>query len=149
VGSRRKGRELAAQALYQLDVRGETSAEQLLRLFWDGAEAGARAKTFAQALVQGVREDKEEIDRLIAECTEHWRLERLSAVDLAILRVATHELLRHRDVPTSVAIDEAIEVARRFGTTESTTFVNGVLDQIAQRLGVKEDRAEREPVENG
>ena len=149
MGTRRKGRELAVQALYQLDVRGDAKAEELLRLFWEGVEAGPRAKEFAQGLVRGVREDQTEIDRLIGECTENWRLGRLSSVDLATLRVATYELLRQRDVPTSVVIDEAIEVARRFGTTDSATFVNGVLDQIAQRLGVKESSSERDVVENG
>jgi N utilization substance protein B len=149
MGTRRKGRQLAVQALYQLEVRGEKSAEALLRLFWESAEAGTQSKTFGETLVRGVREDKQRIDELIRESTEHWRIERLSPVDLSVLRVATYELLRHRDVPMSVVLDEAIEVARRFGSTESATFVNGVLDQIAQRLGVKEDHHEREAREDG
>jgi N utilization substance protein B len=149
MGTRRKGRQLAVQALYQLEVRGEKSAEALLGLFWETAEAGTQSKAFGAALVRGVREEKERIDDLIGKSTEHWRIERLSPVDLGVLRVATYELLRHPDVPTSVVLDEAIEVARRFGTTESATFVNGVLDQIAQRLGVKEDSDEREAPENG
>jgi N utilization substance protein B len=149
MGTRRKGRQLAVQALYQIEVRGEKSAEALLRLFWETAEAGAQSKAFGETLVRGVREEKERIDDLIGKSTEHWRIERLSPVDLGVLRVATYELLRHRDVPTSVVLDEAIEVARRFGSTESANFVNGVLDQIAQRLGVKEDSNEREATENG
>jgi len=141
MGARRKGRELAVQALYQIDARGGSSAE-MLRLFWEQADAGARAKEFAATLVAGVDEQRERIDTLIAEASEHWRFERLSAVDLNVLRVATYELLE-RAAPTSVVLDEAIEIARRFGTGESAVFVNGVLDHIATQLGVKETAAER------
>lgn len=128
------------QALYQVEVTGEPSATAL-QTFFERADAGERAKGFAMALVAGVRERQEEIDRLIADVSEHWRFERLSRVDLNVLRVASFELLT-RGAPTSVVIDEAIEVARRFGTEESAVFVNGVLDQIAVRLGVKEVRTD-------
>jgi N utilization substance protein B len=141
MGARRKGRELAVQALYQIDARGGSSAE-MLRLFWEQADAGARAKEFAATLVTGVGEQRERIDQLIAAASEHWRFERLSAVDLNVLRVATYELLE-RAAPTSVVLDEAIEIARRYGTAESAVFVNGVLDHIAAQLGVKESAAER------
>jgi len=134
VGARRKGRELAVQALYQVELRGEAAAA--LQLFWEQAEVGSRAKEFAAALVAGVRERQERIDDLITQSSEHWRFERLSRVDLSVLRLATYELLER--VPASIVIDEAIEIARRFGTEESATFVNGILDQIAARLGVKD-----------
>ena len=147
MGARRKGRELAVQALYQIDARGGSSAE-MLRLFWEQADAGARAKEFAGALVAGVEDERERIDALIAGASEHWRFERLSAVDLCVLRVATHELLQ-RAAPTSVVLDEAIEIARRFGTNESPTFVNGVLDHIARELGVKETTGGREERDDG
>jgi len=142
MGARRKGRELAVQALYQIDARGGSSAD-MLRLFWEQADAGARAKEFAAALVGGVDAQRPRIDQLIAAASEHWRFERLSAVDLGVLRVATYELLQH-EAPTSVILDEAIEIARRFGTNESAVFVNGVLDQIAAQLGVKEPAAGNE-----
>ena len=147
MGARRKGRELAVQALYQIDARGGSSAE-MLRLFWEQADAGERAREFAKTLVEGVGEQRERIDTLITEASEHWRFERLSAVDLNVLRVATYELLE-RAAPTSVVLDEAIEIARRFGTGESAVFVNGVLDHIATQLGVKETAAERNGRDDG
>jgi N utilization substance protein B len=138
---RRKGRELAVQALYQLEIRKDTSAE-MLAAFWEQCEAGPRARAFAADLVEGVRSGREEIDAQIDRASQNWKLDRLSAVDLSVLRVATYELLHTREVPTSVVLDEAIEVARRFGTTESAEFVNGVLDCIAGQLGVKEAAGE-------
>lgn len=142
MGPRRKGRELALQALYQLEVLGsEALRPGALAPFWEGSAASAAAKAFGQELVAGVCADRARIDALIAAATEHWRFERLALVDLCILRLATHELLRHPRVPTRVVLDEAIEIARRFGNTESPAFVNGVLDAIAARLGVKEERA--------
>lgn len=141
MGMRRKGRELAVQALYQLEIRDEPSAE-MLAAFWEQCEAGPRARKFAADLVEGVHQARAEIDAFIEKASENWKLDRLSTVDLSVLRVATYELLHTRDVPTSVVLDEAIEVARRFGTTESSVFVNGVLDRIAQQLGVKETATE-------
>ena len=140
MGARRRGRELALQALYQIEVSGASVAALLA--FFDQAEAGDRAKGFATELVAGVRERQEQIDQLIAAASEHWRFERLSRVDLGVLRIASYELLA-RHTPTSVVLDEAIEIARRFGTEESATFVNGILDQIAGQLGVKEAPGER------
>ncbi len=147
MGARRKGRELAVQALYQIDARGGSSAE-MLRLFWEQADAGARAKEFAATLVSGVEEQRQQVDELIAAASQHWRFERLSAVDLNVLRVATYELLQ-RSAPTSVILDEAIEIARRFGTGESPVFVNGVLDHIAAQLGVKDTAAEENVRDDG
>ena len=137
MGARRKGRELAVQALYQLDVTGEASAAAL-RLFFDRADASVRAKEFAATLVDGVQAEQARLDELIGRASRNWRFERLSRVDLNVLRLATYELAHTPHVPTSVVIDEAIEIARRFGTHESAEFVNGILDQIAGELGVKE-----------
>jgi N utilization substance protein B len=142
MGARRKGRELAVQALYQIDLRSDDSVEAL-QLFWEHSEASGRAKEFATALVTGVREQQPRIDELIATVSEHWRFERLSPVDLNVLRVATYELLQGPPPPTSVILDEAIEIARRFGSADSSVFVNGVLDQIAAQLGRKEPSADR------
>ncbi len=147
MGSRRKGRELAVQALYQIEVMNDASAAALQGL-WDQSEAGPRAKEFARGLVEGVRGRRDQIDEHISAASSNWRFERLSAVDVNVLRVAVYELLAG-GVPTSVVLDEAIEVARRFGTNESATFVNGVLDQIASRLGVKEERGERSKRDDG
>jgi len=141
MGSRREARELALQALYQLDVTGEGDGGRGLALFWSHFDAAAGVQAFARELVDGVREQRERIDALIAASAEHWRLPRLSRVDLNLLRLATFELLARADIPASVTIDEAIEIARRFGSEDSPAFVNGVLDHIAQVLGVKDRRS--------
>jgi N utilization substance protein B len=138
MGTRREARELALQALYQLDVTGEGDAGRGLALFWTHFDAPDEARTFARELIEGVGAQRERIDALIAESAEHWRLPRLSRVDLNLLRLATFELLARADIPASVTINEAIEIARRFGSDDSAAFVNGVLDHIAAVLGVKE-----------
>jgi N utilization substance protein B len=137
MGMRRKGRELALQALYQVDLSGD-EPERTVRTFWEQCDAPNDARTFGEDLVGGVLEERARIDDLIARSSDNWRLGRLSHVDRNILRVATYELLCRRDVPASVAIDEAIEIAKRFGSDESPTFVNGVLDHIAATVGAKE-----------
>jgi N utilization substance protein B len=140
MGSRREARELALQALYQLDVSGEGDpAHDLTRFFahFDQQEQ-EDVQAFARELVEGVAANHERIDALIAESAEHWRLSRLSRVDLSLLRLATFELLGRPDIPASVTLNEAIEIARRFGSEDSAAFVNGVLDHIAGVLGVKE-----------
>lgn len=142
-GTRRRGRELALQALYQMDVAGDEGhgASELWRHFAEPEGAAPDdARTFAGELVSGVIEARERIDALITTAAEHWRLERLSQVDRNILRIGAYELLFRFDVPPNVAIDEAIEIAKRFGTKESPTFVNGVLDHIKDEVAVKEGR---------
>jgi len=137
MGPRREARELALQALYQLDVASGDDPARDLTLFWSHFDAAPDVQAFARELVDGVREHHERIDALLADSVEHWRLSRLSRVDLNLLRLATYELLDRRDIPASVAIDEAIEIARRFGSEDSAAFVNGVLDHVAGVLGVK------------
>jgi transcription antitermination protein NusB len=144
MGARRAAREQALQALYQLDVRGDEDGSRALALFWEHFDRGDEAAPFARALVEGVQRDRERIDALIAESAEHWRLPRLSRVDLGVLRIATYELLHHREIPVSVTLNEAVEIARRFGSEESASFVNGVLDHVAQALGRKEAPASAE-----
>jgi N utilization substance protein B len=136
VGPRREGRELAVKALYQLEVTGDLDGRSLTE-FWAHFEASETARAFARELVTGVLRERGRIDRLIADAAEHWQVSRLSKVDASVLRVATFELLACPDVPTRVTIDEAIEIARRFGAQESGAFVNGVLDHIAAEVGVK------------
>ena len=136
MASRREGRELAVQALYQLEVTGDESGAALTH-FWRQFSTSDSARDFAMTLVEGVRRERRRIDALLAEAAEHWRVSRLSKVDASVLRVAIYELLSCPDVPTRVSIDEAIEIARRFGTADSAAFVNGVLDRVAEDLGVK------------
>ena len=100
-------------------------------------EGSAMAREFARRLVSGVSTNKEKIDRLIEQSADHWRLRRMAKVDLTILRMATYEMLFCSDIPMNVSMDEAIEIGRRFGSVDSSTFINGVLDQVALSGGVK------------
>jgi N utilization substance protein B len=145
MGTRRAGRELALQALYQLDVAGDDEAERDLGLFWSHFAPGGEVREFARQLVEGVRAQRLRIDALIAETARHWRLPRFSRVDLSLLRLATFELSTSPDVPASVTINEAVEIARHFGSEDSAAFVNGVLDAIATTLGVKGEGKRRDP----
>ena len=138
MATRREARELALQALYQADLGNEADRERGLVLFWGHFNRGQDVDPFARELVEGVLANQERIDALIAETAERWRLPRLSRVDLSLLRLATYEMMEHRETPASVTINEAIEIARRFGSEDSAAFVNGVLDAIAAALGVKE-----------
>ena len=136
MGVRRKGREIAVQALYRIEVTGDPSpgARELL---FEHFEAAGEAKGFAEDLVRGVLGERETIDRLLEQALENWSIGRLSRVELSILRVAVFELLHPDWVPPSGAINEAIEIGRRFGGDGAAEFVNGVLDQVAATLGVR------------
>lgn len=136
MGIRRKGRELALQALYQIEMTRDTSPAAL-DFFLDHFEGSAKAKDFARRLVSGVVDHRQEIDRLIEQSAEHWKLSRMAKVDLTILRMATYELLFCPDIPLNVSMDEAIEIGKRYGSGDSATFINGVLDQVAVASGVK------------
>ena len=133
MASRRVARERALQALYQAEMG--TGAPESDALFWHHFDADDEAGTFARELVAGVREERETIDRHLTDALEHWQLDRLARVDLSLLRLAGYELLARPEIPASVTIDEAVEIARRFGSAESPAFVNGVLDRIARTLG--------------
>ena len=140
MSTRREARELALQALYRVEVVGDESPEAL-ELLWENFEAPIDARGFAVELLGGVLAGREAIDALIADAAENWSVARLSRVDLNVIRIAVFEL-QHRDprTPTRVVLDEAIEIARRYGGEASSQFVNGVLDQIAGRLGVREPK---------
>ncbi|HKY09426.1 MAG TPA: transcription antitermination factor NusB [Candidatus Binatia bacterium] len=129
--TRRKGRELALQALYQIEITGDPSVGAV-ELFLRHFEGTAKAKEFARRLVSGVVSQRPAIDQAIEQSTENWKLARLAKVDLVILRMATYELVFCPDIPSTVSLDEAIEIGKRFGSADSATFINGVLDQIAQ-----------------
>lgn len=132
MGHRRRARECALQILFQIDLVGDTPADALAK-FWAGREASDEARRFAEELVRGVSAQREAIDRRIGAAARHWRLERMARVDRNVLRVAVFELVAGED-PPAVVIDEAIEVAKRFGGQDSGGFVNGVLDTIQDRL---------------
>jgi len=136
MGLRHAGRELALKALYQIDVRGEVSNEDLA-LFFEAFPADDRSRLFALQLVDGVRRDTALLDKHLAAALEHWSIGRLSRIDHNILRLALYELIRMNDIPARVTIDEAIELAKTYGDNESGRFVNGVLDEVAGRLKLK------------
>lgn len=131
---------MALQALYRSEVTGDASPDAI-EVMWQHFEAPLGARGFAADLVHGVLARREEIDRLLDDAAENWSLTRLSRVDLNVLRIAVYELMqRDEGVPTSVVLDEAIEIARRYGGEDSSQFANGVLDRIATVLGVREPR---------
>jgi N utilization substance protein B len=136
-GPRRRGREAALQILYQLEM-SELSPAEAAELYWKHLAAGrpgeAAARSFAQHLVEAALRRRAEIDEAIREVSDNWKLERMGTVDRNVLRLALAELLEDQSTPPAVIIDEAIEVAKRFGGEESGQFVNGVLDTLRCRL---------------
>lgn len=129
MGKRRKGREFALMILYELEFRpGE--AERVLKEFWRDHPAHPEVQAFADSLVRGTLEHAPEIDRIIAANAAHWSLKRIATVERNLLRLAAHELLHRPEIPEKVAINEAIELAKQYGSQESGAFVNGILDQI-------------------
>ena len=135
MGARRKGRELALQMLYQWDVSREP-VETVIESSAELQSAGDAAREFASRLVEGTVERVEEIDKILIETSENWRLGRMSTVDRNVLRLAVYELLTKAE-PPGVVINEALEVVKRFSSPESAAFVNGVLDAVNQELNAK------------
>jgi N utilization substance protein B len=141
MGARHSGREAALQMLFQIEA-SEVSADKAVELFWRTFEADPEGRAYADALVRGVEAELEAIDKKIRGASQNWRIERMSRVDRNLLRLGTWELMTKPDIPRAVVLDEAIELAKAYGTDESSGFVNGVLDRIANDLGRKdEDRA--------
>ena len=134
MGRRRKARELALQLLYQLDVQGEEHPGPHLDDFWLQHPVDREAREFAESLVRGTKLHGAEIDELISRYAENWELDRMAVVDRNILRLAVYELVWGTDVPPKVAINEAIEIAKKFGTQESSRFINGILDRVYRDL---------------
>ncbi len=132
MGVRRRGRELALQMLYQHEL-ADTDVERIFPGFADLESAPAAARAFAVELVRGVIARKAEIDVHLGGQADHWRLDRMAAVDRNILRLALYELLFEPDTPAAVVIDEAVEIAKRYGSERSSQFVNGVLDGFIHR----------------
>ncbi len=134
-GTRRKSRELALQMLFQFDM-GKQNADQVRATFWrERKDMDKKVQEFADGLFRVASERVEEIDALIERNAEHWRMERMAAVDRNLLRTGVAEFLGFPDTPRPVVINEALEIARRYSTPESVQFVNGVLDSVARELG--------------
>jgi N utilization substance protein B len=125
--------------LFQMEQSGADAAD-VIDLFWRNflAEADPEGRPYADAAVRGVAETREELDAHITKASAHWRLERMSRVDRNVLRLGTWELAHRPDIPRAVILDEAVELAKSFGTDESSAFVNGVLNRIADTLGRKD-----------
>jgi N utilization substance protein B len=137
MGARRTGRIIAFQSLYRFEFTGE-GLESLLDFSWFGVDRLSKleheAIDFSTLLITGVMENLEEVDNAIKKQLEHWDFDRLARVDLAILRISVYCLLFQQGIPYSVTIDEAIDIAKEFGTDDSYRFVNGVLDAVRKHV---------------
>lgn len=146
MGKRRRGREFAIQVLYGIEVSGEKPEGAIAR-HCASFDVDSEAAGFAQSLIHGVVEHRDALDSRIARASENWRLDRMSAVDRNILRVALYEMIYSLEVPPVVAINEAIEIAKAYGTEASPPFINGILDQASATITTRaaKDDSEREP----
>ena len=124
--------------LFAIDATGG-DVDQAISDFWRELPGDAEGREYADALVRGVRDGAEKLDERIRAASQNWRLERMARIDRNALRLGTYELLTRTDVPRAVILDEAVELAKRFGGEESSKFVNGVLDRIADDLGRQDD----------
>jgi N utilization substance protein B len=136
--SRHRAREAALQMLYQWEVGRSTTAD-VLKTFWlheqpDAAAMSDDLKAFAARLAVGVSNTVANLDPMITEAAEHWRLERMNVMDRLILRLAIYEFLHEPDTPAKVIINEALELARTFSGDDAIRFINGILDAIRRRL---------------
>jgi transcription antitermination protein NusB len=134
MGARTTAREAALQMLFAIDATGG-DVDQAISDFWRELPGDAEGRPYADALVRGVRSDATKLDERIRAASQNWRLERMARIDRNALRLGAYELLTRTDVPRAVILDEAVELAKRFGGEESSKFVNGVLDRIADDLG--------------
>lgn len=141
-GTRRKSRELALQMLFQMEM-GRQSPDQVRQSFWsERQDLDSKVRGFADDLFGIAAERAAAIDQLIERNAEHWRVDRMAAVDRNLLRAGVAEFLGFPETPRAVVINEALEIARRFSTPESVHFINGVLDSVARELGEDKKRAE-------
>ena len=129
MGSRRKSRELAMQFLYSLELNDQ-DAKEALPGFWEMNPTDDMCREFASELILGTIERRDEIDGVIGKFTINWDLERIALVDRNVLRVAIYEMLFREDIPPVVSINEAVDIAKKFSTSESGKFVNGILDKV-------------------
>lgn len=134
VSRRRAAREWAVQILFRQDMN-PVKPDKAIADFWTQEKAGAGDKAFAEELVQGVWAEKSAIDEWLSRCSVNWTLDRMPATDRNVLRLGVYELLFRKDIPASVSINEAVDLARFFGASGSGKFVNGVLDRLRKEIG--------------
>lgn len=140
MGARSEGRGSALQMLFAMEAGGG-SAERVIAAYWRETPGDPEGRDYADGAVRGVAESLDRIDEAIRKASTNWRLERMARVDRNVLRLGTWELIHGQDVPRAVILDEAVELAKRFGSEESGAFVNGVLDRVATDAGrVDRDR---------
>jgi len=132
---RRKAREYALQIIFQIDFMEKKIDSKDLKEFWSDKKESKDVKEFTEELVRGTLSKIDEIDLMIKRVAENWILERMAAVDRNILRFAAYELLYIKDIPSAVTINEAIEIAKKFSSTEAAPFINGILDRLAKEAG--------------
>ena len=137
MGMRTKARECAFQMLYQWDITREPM-DRVAGLFWQVRTATPETKTMAERLARGGQAEVASLDQAITAASTNWRFERIAAVDRNILRIAAYELMKEPQTPSSVIIDEAVEMAKRFGEADSPPFVNGVLDAVMRKVRAAE-----------
>jgi N utilization substance protein B len=140
MGARHSGREAALQMLFQIEASG-ASADDAIDLFWRSfaADADPEGRVYADACVRGVVGSGAELDQQIAAASQNWRVERMARVDRNVLRLGTWELVHQASVPRAVVLDEAVELAKAYGTDDSSAFVNGVLNKVADALGRRDE----------
>ncbi len=146
MGARSTAREAALQMLFALDASG-APADTVIGDYWRETPGDAEGRGYADELVRGIARDLEATDTRIRTASRNWRLERMTRVDRNVLRLGAWELEHRLDIPRAVILDEAVEIAKRYGTEESSSFVNGVLDRIADDCGRKDGDAPPEPTE--
>jgi N utilization substance protein B len=132
---RRKAREYALQILFQLDIRKEKPTAVLFKRFWAEYAPDDEVRSFTEEIVKGTVKHLRAINAKILASAKNWSLDRMATVDRNVLRLAAYEILYRIDIPLSVTINEAIELAKKFGTDESGAFVNGILDSVARASG--------------
>jgi N utilization substance protein B len=137
MGNRRKSRELCLQMLFQWDM-GKQPPEHVRKTFWaERNDTDDETRGFAEDLFRVAVERQAQIDELIQKHAQHWRMERMAAVDRNVLRTGVAEFLAYRETPRPVVINEALEIARKFSAPESVQFINGVLDSVGKELATK------------
>lgn len=141
---RTRGREIALQVLYQTEQNPGLAPEEVRRFVERRLRGDRKLCEFAEGLIAGVQAHQPRIDALISEVAENWRLDRMAAIDRNILRLGAYEMLFCPDVPTKVAINESLELAKRYSTAQSSRFVNGILDRLQAAEAAEPAPAESE-----
>jgi N utilization substance protein B len=137
MGHRRKAREIALQVLYQVDA-SRIDVDEALELFRDNFGMPPETVEFSEQLIRSTLDNIKEIDKCITDCSEHWSLERMSIVDKNILRMAVCEFLYWDDIPPKVTLNEAIDIGKNYGSDNSGSFINGILDAMYSKLWRKD-----------